>query len=105
MLYMSRFMLLESQETALAKRQYYDSCVIVEETLTSQLNKMLDTGRLIAESYTHKYMRQSVWPNVTIEGFEMFVHAEANARAVSFNPIIYNEDRAAWEQYVVDAYH
>ena len=67
-----RYVLLNDQETALARKQYHDSCVIVQETLNSQLNKMLDTGKLIAESYIYKYMGENMWPNATLEGFEMF---------------------------------
>ena len=101
---MLRFVLLYDQETALAKKQYHDSCVIVQETITYRLNEMLHTGRLIAESYINMHMGRNMWPNATIRGFEMFDKAEVNARAVSFNPVVYDEDRASWERYAIENY-
>ena len=35
----------------------------------------------------------------------MFDKTEANARAVSFNPVVYDEYRASWEQYTIENYN
>jgi hypothetical protein len=109
------FLYVHGDEQRNFETQYQDSVSKVADAFQYGIDTKHDTASTFSAIYTSTYGNivkkvngeEPVWPNATLPFFATMAHdllKIANARALSFNPIItQNVNRLEWEAYATDS--
>ena len=85
--------------------QYSDITEAFENAVRRGLENKVYSAQTMSAMYTSVFGTQNVWPNATMYDFEKLAEGQlavAESIAVSFNPIITNENRAEFEAHAAE---
>jgi class 3 adenylate cyclase len=84
------------------ENQYYDTIVKVEDAIKDGLRNKVNAAKTLSAVYTSHFGPDNVWPNATMPNFDERSDGQlalSNSLALSFNPIIYSQNRDKFESH------
>lgn len=99
------FVLFRSYETTQLQQQFSSAAELIENSINDGLNTKIYATDEFAKIIAYQVGRNATWPNVTIGGFEQISASHlkiAQARAISFDPLIVESNRRPWEVYAAN---
>ena len=92
-------------EEELFLQTYQGSAALLKTGLEKGVSAKVQAASAFSKHYTGRFGGTGVWPNATIANFEdhsMDLLNLARGRAISFNPIIDEKNRAAFEAHAAE---
>lgn len=96
------FVFFRSFESSAFEQQFNSAAALMSASIQTGLNSKLYSAQEFSKMYSYQFGTDASWPNVTLAGFEQISSSQllvAEARAISFNPLIHQSSRRLWEAY------